>query len=320
MNRTPTILAIVIVALLVAACARAGSSPGASGGNPSPSASPPNGGTGAIEHPGGNDPILVIEYTGGMLPVQSTITQLPNLVILGDGRVLMQGAQVELFPGPLMPPLLERTLTEEGIQLVLRAIAETQLFSGDLDLRGVMNTVADAPNTVFRLNAGGREMTVSVYGLGFIDAAHPPPNVPAAEINAHRVLTTLSERLATLDSWLPASAWEAEVWHGYEPAALRLYLRDTTGEPAEPGIPAEPARDWPIDGEDPATFGQEEPLFGDGTRCGAVEGDAAAAWLAEVGAANQLTRWTDGERQFSIVARPLLPHEDPACPELIGAA
>jgi len=34
-----------------------------------------------------------------------------------------------------------------------------------------------------------------------------------------------------------------------------------------------------------------------------------------------MTRWTDdGERRFSIAARPLLPHDEAICPELGGGA
>ena len=46
----------------------------------------------------------------------------------------------------------------------------------------------------------------------------------------------------------------------------------------------------------------------------------AATWLAELEAARQNTLWTDdGERRFSVQARPLLPGEEALCPELFGA-
>ncbi len=38
------------------------------------------------------------------------------------------------------------------------------------------------------------------------------------------------------------------------------------------GLP-EQVREWPTD-DDPAAFGDEETFFGDGTRCGVVDGDA----------------------------------------------
>jgi hypothetical protein len=253
--------------------------------------------------------------------VQSMATQLPGFVLLGDGRVIMQGAQTLEFPGPAYPALVERTLTEEGIQSILAEIEETNLFTADLELRGAQNIVADAADTLFTLNAGGMDVTVSVYGLGtLLPDMDPPPGITSAEIEAHRLLGQLNDGLMTLDSWLPADAWEAEGWQPYEPAAFRLYVRDTTGEPVEGGDLPEQVRDWPTD-DDPAAFGEEEAFFGDGTRCGVADGELGATWLAELGAANQMTRWTDdGDRRFSVMARPVLPHEDPACPELAGGA
>ena len=263
----------------------------------------------------------MVDYTGGMVPVQFMVTNLPAFVMLGDGRVIMQGAQTLEFPGPAHAPLIERTLTESGIQAVLSGVEDTNLFTADLELRGAQSVVADASDTRFQLNAGGQDVTVSVYGLGTLMAdMDPPPGMSSAEIDAHRILGQLNDGLMTLDSWLPTDAWEGEGWQPYEAEAFRLYVRDVTGEPVEGGDLPEQVRDWPTD-DDPATFGEVETSFGDGTRCGVVDGELGVTWLTELGAANQATLWTDdGDRRLSVRARPLLPHEDPACPELIGAA
>jgi len=305
------------VLILLTACAAPG------GGSPatSPRASDGSGGSGDIEHPTGSEAILIVDNTGGFVPIQFMATRLPVFVLLGEGRVIVQGAQTLQFPGPALPALIERTLTEEGIQEVLRGVEDTNLFTADLELTGAQNVVADATNTVFILNAGGREVTVSVYGLGaLLPDMEPPPGMSSGEIEAHRILSQLNDGLMTLDTWLPATAWETEGWQPYEPEALRLYVRDVTGEPIEGGDLAEQVREWPTD-DDPAAFGEEEAFFGDGTRCGVVDGELGALWLEELNAANQMTVWTDdGERRFSVMARPVLPHEDPACPELEGGA
>ncbi len=314
------------VSLILAACA----APAGSSGSPveSPGGSSPprsDGGSspepGDIDHPTGDEAILVVDHTGGMVPVQFMVTNLPSFVMFGDGRVIMQGAQTAEFPGPAYPALIERTLTEAGIQAVLSGIEDTNLFTSDLELRGAQSVVADASDTRFTLNAGGPDVIVSVYGLGtLLPDIDRPPGMSSAEIDAHRILGQLNDGLMTLDSWLPADARETEGWQRYEAEAFRLYVRDVTGEPVEGGDLPEQVRDWPTD-DDPAAFGEVESAFGDGTRCGVVDGELGAAWLEEVTAANQLTLWTDdGDRRFSIRARPLLPHEDPACPELIGAA
>ena len=321
---------LFVLLLVLAACAAPGSTPAGSSGQEPPAGSGPpgtgggeggeGGESGAIEHPGGSDAILVVGSAGGFVPVQFMATQLPSFVLLGDGRVIMQGPQTLEFPGPAYPALIERTLTEEGIQSLLRELGETNLFTADLELRGAQGVVADAADTTFTLDAGGREVTVSVYGLGaLLPDMEPPPAMTSAEIEAHRILGQLNDGLMTIDSWLPADAWEAEGWQPYEPEAFRLYVRDVTGQPIDGGGVPEQVRDWPTE-DDPAAFGAEEPLFGDGTRCGVVDGELAATWLAELAQATQMTLWTDdGERRFSVMARPVLPHENPACPALAGA-
>ena len=315
MKRTaPTLL--ILVGLL-AACAS-----GAPGASPDPGGSEDGG---DVEHPtAGDEAIFIIDFAGGFVPVQFVATQTPAFVLLGDGRVIVQGAQTLQFPGPALPPLMERTLTEKGIQEVLRAIGDTNLFTSDLQLRGAASIVADASDTIFILNGAGREVTVSVYGLGTLTpmpGQEPPQGISSTELEAHAVLQQLYEGMLSLESWLPADAWEDEGWHPYEPEAFRLYVRDVTGQPVEGGDMPEQVREWPTDA-DPAAFGEEQAQFGDGTRCGVVEGEEAATWFAELSNANQLTLWapaSDPDARFSVSPRPLLPHEEAACPELAGA-
>lgn len=313
-------LGTLAVLLILSACASSGGSPQPSGDAPRPpttdSGSPgetPAPGDG-IEHPTGDEPVLVVRTEGGLMPVDFAVTALPSFVMLGDGRVIVQGAVPAIFPGPALPALQERTLTEEGIQTVLEAVEDTGLFTSDLELRGAAAMVADAPDTIFQLNAAGRSVRVSVYGLGFVsDDMEPPPGMSSAELEAHRILTRLSEALFLIDTSVPAEQWEADGWQPYAPEAIRLFVRDVTGEPPDESMP-EDVHDWPIAGEDPATFGEEFALFGDGSRCGVVTGDAAAAWLADLTEATQITRWTsDGDDRYSVIVRPLFPFEDPSC-------
>ena len=313
----------VVLSLLLAACATGGGSPAASdtdrdgSGSPPPDASGGGGETGGISHPtGADEPILVVEDVGGFAMVQMIATRVPSFALYGDGRVVMQGAQTLEFPGPALPPLIERTMDEEGIQVVLEAVEDTALFTGDLELRGAQNVVADATDTVFRLNANDREVTVTVYALGLLDPSFGGnlEGVDQAEIDAHATLSQLRDALMTIETSVPGDAWEAEGWQPYEPEAFRLYVRDVSGEPVEGGDIPENVREWPTS-DDPAAFGDEQPLFGDGTRCGVVEGEVAATWLAELSLATQQTLWTtDGEDRFSVLPRPLLPGEGPACP------
>lgn len=315
MNRSAALALVLLTAILAACGAGAGASTAPD------SSDPPTDGDG-IEHPtGADEPIFVIESAGGFVPPQFMATQLPAFVLLGDGRVIMHGVQTLEFPGPALPPLMERRLTEGGIQEVLRAIGGTNLFTTDARLDGAQAIVADASDTIFTVDAGGQQVTISVYGLGAIAPDMPEPQgMSSAEMEAHGVLQQLNEQMLALDTWLPAAAWADDGWHPYEPEALRLYVRDVSDQPVEGGDMPEQRLPWPAD-TDPAAFG-EDANFNDGTRCGVVEGDEAATWLEALNAANQMTLWTpaaDPDARFSVTARPILPHEEVACPELIGA-
>ncbi|MGH2429241.1 MAG: hypothetical protein ACRDGV_10245 [Candidatus Limnocylindria bacterium] len=318
MKRIVAAIAGLSVVALLTACGSAGGSPPGSGDT---SPDPDSGG--GIDHPEGAELVLSVTNRGGFAPPQFLAGQVPSFVLLGDGRLIVQGVQTLEFPGPALPPLQERQLTAAGIQAVLERVTETDLFAEDRELRGAQNIVADAADTVFTLHAGDREVTVSVYALGMLGPPmEPPPDdmITPAEIQAHQMLQRLSEGLLFLEDWLPAGAWADTGWHPYEPEAIRLYVRDATGEPVDDGGLPEQVRQWPIENADPAAFGVEEATFGDGTRCGVVDGDEAANWLADLQQSTQMTRWTDdGERRFSVTPRPLLPHEEHDCPEIIGA-
>ena len=255
--------------------------------------------------------------------VDMLAVQLPSFVLLGDGRVIVQGMQTLEFPGPALPALQERTLTKEGIQMVLGALEGTNLFVGDeLELRGMQNMVADASDTVFTLNAGGLESRVAVYGLGAWSpdmGMELPPGVDEAELEAHELLMRLNNQLTALDTTLPGEAWETEGWQPYEPDAFLLYVRDATGQPVDGGDLPEQVREWPTE-DAPGSLGEEAANFGDGTRCVVAEGELGATWLEELTQATQMTLWsTDGEDRWSVRARPLLPHEERSCPALEGA-
>lgn len=317
--------ALLVMLLVLAACGATGGGGGSDAPAPSGTAreSSGDGGSGndgQIDHPQGSEAVLAITWAGGMLHESMTVTQVPPLVITGDGRVIMQGMQTLEFPGPALPALVERRLTEDGLQQVLRALEQTNLFNGDLELRGMMGMVADANDTIFTLRAADLESVVTVYAIGMLfPDMEPPPGMSADEVEAYQVLSALHERLMTLDTWLSADAWATDTWVPYQPEAFRLYVRDVTGQPVEGGEGPGQVREWPSD-DDPATFGEEVASFGDGTRCGVVEGELGATWLAELNQAKQNTLWTDGgDRRYTIGVRPLLPHEEPVCPDLDAA-
>lgn len=192
-------------------------------------------------------------------------------------------------------------------------MARTALFETSIEFRGAQNCVMDAPDTVFTLHAAGHEVTVTVYGLGTVDPTNGCQGISSAELAAHRTLQHLSERLTSLEGWLPASAWAEASWRPYQPDALRLVVRNADADPPDGSGLGNGLVDWP-DSSDPATFGHPGP-FADG-RCGVVGGQTAQDWYAALSGANQLTRFVKGDHRYQVTVRFMLPDEPAECPGL----
>lgn len=270
------------------------------------------GSSGSIEHPGGDHLVLRIEMTGGFIGAETVFTGVPSFTLLGNGQLIEPGAVDAIYPGPALVPLVVRTLSESGLQAVLHEIAATGLFTQDRDFTGAAGTVADASTTIFTLHADGREVRISVYALGVFDAGTPSNGVTAGELAAHRSLTALSGRLASLDTWLGAGGWSDRPGRPYRAAALRLLVRNADAEAADPSGIANQLVAWPVAG-DPATFGAPVGTA-QGARCGVVTGADAATWLATLERANSLTRFVAAGHRYAVAPRPLLPDEPASCP------
>ena len=226
------------------------------------------------------------------------------------------------FPGPALPAAQRADAHRGGHPGDPPGQSRNRPVHGRPRAPGAQNFVADASDTVFTLNAGGQDVTVSVYGLGACSAGHgASAGGRRGRARGARILVTLNDGLLTLDTWLPADAWEAEGWQPYEPEAIRLYVRDVTGEPVEGGDLPEQVREWPTD-DDPAAFGDEVPCVrrrhalrrrGAARRRDLVRGARRGEPDARCG---PMRATTAIERH----GRPVLPHEDLPVQSLAGAA
>jgi hypothetical protein len=294
-----TLPATLALAVLAACSLRPGGSTG-------PTAQPSG-----VAHPSGDDVILRVEFSGGFIAPSFLYTSFPPFTLTGDGRVIVPGAQIAIFPGPALPAANVRRLTEDGIQAVLKQVTDTGLFGESVELLGAQNFVADVGDSIFTLHADGADVTIRVYGLGVFDSAGNYPGVSGDELAANRVLSRLFQDLGNLDAILPANAWADASWQPYQPQALRLLVRNADADqPDESGIESTLV-DWPLD-SDPATFGA--PSFEGESRCGVVSGQDARDWYAALSSANQLTRFVKGDHRYQVTVRFQLPDEPPECP------
>lgn len=270
--------------------------------------SPPPGGF--VAHPTGSEMVVRVEWTGGFVPYEYVFTSLPQFTLLGDGRVIVEGPHIEIYPGPALPNLQVRRLTEEGIQSVLFRMAETGLFDQNHSWNAATRFIADASSTVFTVRADGRDVVVDVYALGMLsDPDLAQPDFPPDELEAHDRLSQLENDLLNLDGWIPADDWADAAWQRYEPEALRLLVANVDNQPDPDGLAGEPLP-WPV-ANPPDEFGTASEVHG--FRCGVVSGGEGTTWYAALLEANQATRWSHDGHVYQVTPRPLLPDEPLDC-------
>jgi hypothetical protein len=286
--RTKTIAAVLLpLSLLAAACGRLNE-----GG-------PPGGRTNddAIVHPtGSTDLILRVTYEGGFVPVEYNLTRIPSWSLYGDGRIVTEGPQIEIYPGPAVPNLLVRTVDEEGIRAILHAARAAGLMDGDA--RYPYPCVVDVPSTVFTVTANGTTSIVSADALAVDEG--PCMN---ADVEARAALAEFQTELGALEQWLPEGSLGPE--GPFAASSVRLFVQPYPGSP-DPALKQRP-KPWPLDGS-LGRLGQPVPDL-DTYRCVALAGADATTFLAEAAEADQLTPWTSGGERYSISIRPLLPDE-----------
>jgi hypothetical protein len=291
MTKTPGILIAALLAMVLgSACAKATNGSGDGSGN-------------GIQHPTGpNDLILRIEFVGGFVAPSATIAQIPTWSLLGDGSIITEGPQIEIYPSPALPNLLVTHVNEAGIQKILEAARDAGLLGPPFEFSTNVG-IADAPDTKFTVVAEGQRYETSVYGLG-ID---PPAGIITPEEHAARMaLVDLQARLTDLGTWLPAGSVGDE--QAYAFPGIRVFA-----------MPYSPPEDPQLDqAEAPWTV---SPALGDfapvsalaDAGCGVVSDAALQELMPALQRANQLTPWTSGGARYSVILRPLLPDES-GCP------
>jgi len=279
--RTRMLLAVTLSAIVLAgACAKAASSGG--GGSPS--------GPGTIPYPTGADQLVLrIDQGGGFINPQVTLSQIPLFSLFGDGLAITPGAQVEVYPGPALPAVVQERLTPDAIQRILIAARDAGLFES----RHLLG-VPDTGTTTFTVVANGKTIVTTMGGLGMPGASG------SSDDQARQELQAFEAKVMDL-GWLPPGSISDQ--GAYRPTALRVYVSDY--QPSQ-GLHETPVA-WPLD-PPLASFGDPTAQGGlMGTRCGAVTGGDLGTLLSLAEKANELTPWTSGGARYALRFRPQLP-------------
>jgi hypothetical protein len=262
-------------------------------------------GDGGIDHPRGpEDLVLQVHSGGGFVPIHWHLRELPLFSLYGDGRVITQGPQIAIYPPPTLPALVERRISEEGMQAILRAAREAGLHGSDRRYEDL--GVTDLPTTTFTIVAGGGTHRTAVYGLGEI-----PEGVPVGDREARQTLFEFQSKLVDLESWLPEGSVGPDRPYDYD--RLSLFIIPTEeGRGGGGDDELQPSKkEWPLAGPLSA-LGEPLPNTPD-VRCGTVEGPDMREVLSAAADANVETIWQSRGEAHLIAFRPLLPGES-SCP------
>lgn len=300
-RRRTRVLVPLAVGLLVAACSN--------GAPATPSSSPSAPGPGlptAAPTPGPVGFLVRASWTQA-LPPRSTFGNLPVLVVTTDGRVLTQGAVIEIYPGPLVAPVVERLISPKGVAALIGAAKDA----------GILRQGADFTSGAMPLGAAAARLQIVVDGatydlVGDANAAVPcPPSeaCPDAVPGTPAAFARFWYQLLDLAGWL---APELGTERAHVPASYAVIV----GPPPEPWPGAAPMV-WPV--AEPALGAFGGPVRGEpGTRCGIAAGEVAAALHRLFAGATQLTPFVataSASSTHGLTVRPLLPgDEDPCAP------
>ena len=280
-------LVVAIAGLGIAACGSDGPGPSSASSDSTLPTVPADGQGDGYTHPTGADEV-VVSYAelGGFTTREYAFQQPPSLLISGDGRLLSPGAQIEIYPGPLLQAVQVRTITEAGIQEILAAANEAGLLA-DVDCTAETN-IADASTATVMVSADGETWFHEAYALGF---AGPDGVEPTSERQALlRFVTQLTDLEALVGS---ENLGEATLFEPTEYEIEAIAVDDLSAYGTD-GIEAT-VEEWPAD----ISVG-----LADASECTVVPATEVGQLLAS---ANQLTFFEDAGVTYQVLARPALP-------------
>jgi hypothetical protein len=299
--RTALVLAaagtLSFVMLSAGAC---GTSSGVGGGGDTVvGATTSNSVTDPLAHPtGSNQVVLRVTDGGGFVPVEYNLTATPEFTLYGDGRVIVSGPVIAIYPGPALPNLQTTVISEEAMSAILSAAQEAGLLQNGVDYG--QPGITDVSTTTFVVNVGGNAYQSSVYALGMEAGAS---GLTMAQQQARAALQDFRSKLTDLTAFVS----DPMTWSAYAYEALAVYSQPVDATASTDTTDLMPGRlDWPLG--DLSTLGTPvDPGF----RRVVVSGQDLDTLQQKppLTKANAITLWTSAGRDYHLYFRPLLPDE-----------
>jgi hypothetical protein len=295
MPASPAIAAgLVAAALLLGACGGSAATPAAPttpAAQPTPVASD------------GSSSAWLRMTTSQAIPPADQFAAGPAAVITADGTLVVAGPVDAMYPGPLLPNLIGRPISDAGRARILEAARGLGLLAGPTDFTGDGIPPGGVTGRI-ELLGDGQRVTLVGDPTSRIECVttpcDPPPGTPAA---FGAFWASIVDGGLLEDDLGPEAP--------FVPDSYAILV----GPPPE-GEPGAPIADWPLE----VALGSFGVPVAEGLRCGIATGDDAVALHPALAEANQATQWVQDvttSATFGLTVRPIIAGEDP-CAEAFG--
>lgn len=257
-------------------------------------------GGGGPDTPGAGGPgtlLLQIDTGGGFVPMGYDFRSVPDLTVYADGRVIVHGPQIEIWPPPALPNLQVEQLSDAELEALITAAMDAGLL-GEIPDYG-QPAIADAPSTFVTLVFDGREYVHVANALGLGEGgAWLGDDVGPGDVGLTQ--EQLDARI-TLQGFLTDVYDAVGATGDGEPYEITAFAIQAWAAPdLEGDLEFEPqVLPWPL-----------ETSLADVTECIVVDGADAEVLLETLAGANLETRYSQDGAEYQVFFRPLLPHEN----------
>lgn len=230
--------------------------------------------------------VLRIGYENGFVAPGTNFLHMPSLLVSGDGRVFTPGPMIEIYPGPLLPAILERSITKKGIEKILRLADDAALLGDIPDYSPPPDMmVADAPDTVVTITVNGTTYEHRANALG-MDRPEGGPSTPARD-NLLKFVTLVTDvaKVAGADDVGAETAFVAEQYR-FQAMAV---------DPTQWTDPSPTIVEWPTDAG---------VVLADSAQCATIAGSKGDDLFAK---ATQLTFFQEADLVYQLAVIGVLP-------------
>ncbi|HEV2810707.1 MAG TPA: hypothetical protein VGV93_09975 [Acidimicrobiales bacterium] len=250
----------------------------------------------SIAHPPGDDLVVQVRHVGGLRPANEAFSDLPAATLVGNGVLVFEGAQIEIFPPPMLPSLWRVDVDDEGVQAVLQRARDSGLLSSAPDYGHP--PIADATTTVVEIHAQDQVYVHEVYALRHGDRA--VAGLSPEQLERRERVVDFASILTAPEIELGSTLRDPDPYR-----ADAMALRASAVNPGEevedaPGGMTTEVIEWPLPGVSLAQASD----------CVLIEGPETGQLYGVLEGASTATRFEQDGDLFTLQIRPLLPNED----------